>query len=77
MALKFLCSGGLYLGGGMLPRLLSSFDQKQFMTRFTGKGRMAGILSSIPVKLIMTDRAGLNGAALSAFRALQKHNPHR
>ncbi|MFQ6759352.1 glucokinase [Desulfovibrionaceae bacterium CB1MN] len=77
MALKFLCSGGLYLGGGMLPRLLPVFDQLQFMKRFTGKGRMAGILSSIPVKLIMTDRAALNGVALSAFRALRKHNPHR
>ncbi|MCX5876762.1 MAG: glucokinase [Deltaproteobacteria bacterium] len=73
MALKFLSTGGLYLGGGMLPRLLPVFDPKRFMERFIGKGRMAGILSSIPVKIITTDRAGLNGAALTAFRALQKN----
>ena len=73
MALKFLSTGGLYLGGGMLPRLLSVFDAKRFMERFAGKGRMAGILSSIPVRIITTDNAGLNGAALIAFRALEKH----
>ena len=77
MALKFLSTGGLYLGGGMLPRLLSIFDPKMFMARFVGKGRMAGILSAIPVKIIMTERAGLNGAALTAFRAIQKHQPQR
>ncbi|MCX5865435.1 MAG: glucokinase [Deltaproteobacteria bacterium] len=77
MALKFLATGGLYLGGGILPRLLSVFDPKIFMERFTGKGRMAGILSSIPVKIITTDRAGLNGAALTAFRALQKNQALR
>ncbi|MFA7381920.1 MAG: glucokinase [Desulfurivibrionaceae bacterium] len=73
MALKFLSAGGLYLGGGMLPRLLSVFDSKRFMERFTAKGRMAGILSVIPVKIITTDRVALNGAALTAFRALEKH----
>jgi len=77
MALKFLATGGLYLGGGILPRLLSVFDPKIFMERFTGKGRMAGILASIPVKIITTDRAGLNGAALTAFRALQKNQALR
>ncbi|MFA6499330.1 MAG: glucokinase [Desulfurivibrionaceae bacterium] len=77
MALKFLSTGGLYLGGGMLPRLLSAFDPKKFMAHFVGKGRMAGILSSIPVKIITTDRAGLNGAALTAFQALQKYQAHR
>jgi len=77
MALKFLATGGLYLGGGILPRLLSTFDAKRFMAHFVGKGRMAGILSAIPVKIITTDRAGLNGAALAAFRALQKHQAHR
>jgi glucokinase len=74
MALKFLATGGLYLGGGMLPRLLSAFDSKRFMERFTDKGRMAGILSAVPVKIITTDRAGLNGAALAAFRAMTALN---
>lgn len=73
MALKFLSTGGLYLGGGLLPRLLPAFDQKKFMARFVDKGRMAGILADIPVKIITTDRAGLEGAALTAFRALEEH----
>jgi glucokinase len=77
MALKFLSTGGLYLGGGMLPRLLSVFDPEKFMARFVGKGRMAGILSAIPVKIITTDRAGLNGLAFTAFRAMKKHHPYR
>jgi len=71
MALKFLSTGGLYLGGGMLPRLLPVFDQKKFMARFLSKGRMAGIMADIPVRIITTDRAGLDGAALTAFRAMQ------
>jgi glucokinase len=73
MAIKFLSTGGLYLGGGMLPKLRQVFDSKRFMERFADKGRMAGILSSIPIRMITTDRAGLNGAALAAFRALQQH----
>ncbi|MBU3937559.1 MAG: glucokinase [Proteobacteria bacterium] len=77
MAIKFLATGGLYLGGGMLPRLRSAFDRKSFMERFVSKGRMSGILSSIPVKIIMTDRAGLHGAALSAFRAIREYHAHR
>lgn len=74
MALKFLATGGFYLGGGMLPRLLPAFDSKRFMERFTDKGRMAGILSAIPVKIITTDRAALNGAALAAFRTMTTLN---
>ena len=77
MALKFLSTGGLYLGGGMLPRLMSVFDQKKFMERFLSKGRMAGILADIPVKIITSDRAALNGVARTAFRAIQKHQAHR
>jgi len=71
MALKFLSTGGLYLGGGLLPRLFPLFDAKKFMERFVSKGRMAGILATVPVRIITTDRAGLNGAALSAFRRLK------
>ncbi|HIJ90179.1 MAG: glucokinase [Desulfobulbaceae bacterium] len=77
MAIKFLATGGLYLGGGMLPRLLPAFDSKRFMARFAGKGRMAGILATIPVRIIMTDRAGLNGAAIIAFQTMQKHHGYR
>jgi len=77
MAMKFLATGGVYLGGGMLPRLLPAFDPKRFMARFVSKGRMAGLLSTIPVRIITTDRAGLNGAALAAFRAFQKQQAHR
>jgi glucokinase len=77
MALKFLATGGVYLGGGMLPRLLPAFDPKRFMARFVSKGRMAEILAAVPVKIIMTDRAALAGAAFTAFRAIQKKQPHR
>jgi len=77
MAIKFLSTGGLYMGGGMLPRLRSAFDRKNFMERFVSKGRMSGILSNIPVKIIMTERAGLNGVALSAFRAIREQHAYR
>lgn len=73
MALKFLATGGLYLGGGMLPRLLPVFDRGKFMARFISKGRMAGILADIPVMIITSERAPLNGVAQIAFRTISKH----
>ncbi|MDH5299609.1 MAG: glucokinase [Desulfobulbaceae bacterium] len=66
LAVKFLATGGVYLGGGIPPRLLSIFDPGRFMQRFTGKGRMASLLADIPVSLIRGGDTALAGAARRA-----------
>lgn len=62
MALKVLASGGVYLGGGIPPRILPALDQ-DFMEAFWNKGRFSHLLSQIPVHVILNPKAALIGAA--------------
>ena len=66
LALKTLATGGLYLGGGIAPKLLEVLDSGDFMEAFRAKGRMRPLLEGIPVKVILNDRAALIGAASHA-----------
>ena len=63
LALKTLATGGLYLGGGIAPKLLEQLDAGDFMEAFCAKGRMRPLLEGMPVKVILNDRAALIGAA--------------
>lgn len=63
LALKVLATGGVYLGGGILPRILSSFATDDFMQAFVRKGRMAELMGNMPVQVITNPRAALLGAA--------------
>ena len=63
LALKGLTTGGIYLGGGMPPRILPLIKKDLFMTSFAGKGRMSYLMADIPVKVILNPRAALIGAA--------------
>jgi glucokinase len=66
LALKIMATGGVYLGGGIVPRVLSKLKEPAFMRAFTNKGRMSDMLSEIPVKAILNDGAALLGAARCA-----------
>lgn len=66
LALNILSTGGLYLGGGMPPRILSHLGDGRFMRAFTAKGRCAELLAKIPIKVV-TAEAALTGAALYGF----------
>ncbi len=61
MALKVLARGGVYLGGGIPPRLLPALREEHFLRAFTGKGRMAALLATIPVYVILQTDAPLIG----------------
>lgn len=63
LALKTLATAGVYLGGGMAPRLLSFLEEEPFLSSFRRKGPMTGLLSRVPVHLIVESRAALMGAA--------------
>ncbi|MFZ5776244.1 MAG: glucokinase [Thermodesulfobacteriota bacterium] len=68
VAIRQLATGGVFLGGGLLPRLLALLEPDRFMARFSAKGRMSTILAAMPVRVIATEKAGLHGAARAASR---------
>ncbi|MDB9475963.1 glucokinase [Dolichospermum circinale] len=68
LALKLLPYGGLYIAGGIAPKILPLIQDGSFLNNFTHKGRMGSILSEIPVFIILNQQVGLIGAALSASR---------
>jgi glucokinase len=63
LALKILATGGIYLGGGMPPRMLPALRGPRFLQAFVGKGRLGYVLERIPVHVILNSDAGLVGAA--------------
>jgi glucokinase len=66
LALKVLSIGGLYIGGGIAPRILEKLKDGTFMRSFTDKGRLSQLLINMPVRVILESRAALLGAAAYA-----------
>jgi glucokinase len=64
VALRMLATGGVFLGGGIAPKILSRIQgDAVFMDAFLDKGRMRPLLETIPVLVVLNDRAALWGAA--------------
>ena len=70
-ALAFGALGGVFVAGGITPRLLPHLDHAAFRARFENKGRFAGYLKAIPVHVVVADNASLRGAA-RAWEALAR-----
>ncbi|MEH1842865.1 MAG: glucokinase [Nostoc sp.] len=68
LALKLLPYGGLYIAGGIAPKILPLIQNNDFLLNFTQKGRMRRLLEEIPVYVILNPQVGLIGAALCAAR---------
>ncbi|MGD0095039.1 MAG: glucokinase [Terracidiphilus sp.] len=66
LALKLLSVGGVYIGGGIAPRILEKLKDGTFMKAFTDKGRLSQLLINMPVRVILDSRAALLGAAAYA-----------
>lgn len=66
LALKVMSRGGLYLGGGIAPKILPLLQGGGFLAAFLNKGRMRPLLEAMPVRVILNDRAALFGPALRA-----------
>jgi len=73
LALKAMALNGLYVGGGIAPKLLAKLKDGTFMKAFTNKGRYTRLMSSIPVKVVMNQQTALLGAASVA--AALSHTP--
>lgn len=69
VALTLGARGGVYIGGGIVPRLESYFFQSRFRTCFEAKGRFQGYLAAIPTALITDTLVALTGAV----SALEQH----
>jgi glucokinase len=67
MALKVLATGGVYIGGGIPPRLLPFLSEGRFMEAFLRKGRLADVLIPVPVYVILNPNIALLGAARHGF----------
>jgi glucokinase len=66
LALKILSVGGLYVGGGIAPRILEKLKDGTFMRAFTDKGRLSQLLVNIPVRIILESGTAVLGAAAYA-----------
>jgi len=72
LALKHMATGGIYLGGGIAPKILDWLKHKDFINAFLDKGRMRTLLEKIPVRVILNDQTALYGPAVYAATFLGK-----
>ncbi len=68
LALTCLAAGGVYIAGGIAPRLAERLSRGIFMAAFRDKGKMGELLARYPVYVVMNPRVGLQGAAEMAAR---------
>jgi glucokinase len=66
LALKLLPFGGVYIAGGIAPKILPLLQLGDFMRAFLAKGRMGSLLEKIPVHIVLNSKLGLIGAAICA-----------
>jgi len=66
LALKVMATGGLFLAGGISPKILPRLEGPLFMKSFVDKGRLRAVVESIPVQVVTNEKTGLLGAARCA-----------
>ncbi|ALA26146.1 glucokinase [Piscirickettsia salmonis] len=69
LALMSLPYGGIYIVGGIAPKILSQLNDGRFMKAYGDKGRMSRMLDNFPIHIVLDTKIGLKGAALYAARA--------
>lgn len=68
LALKVLATGGVYIGGGIPPRIIPQLQTSRFMDLFRYKGRFSEMMAKMPVYIISNPKAALYGAAYEALK---------
>lgn len=67
-ALQYRATGGVFLAGGIAPKILPALQRPEFLRAFRAKAPMEDLLSGIPVRVVVDPRLGLIGAAATAYR---------
>ena len=62
LALKLIATGGVFIGGGIAPKIIKKLSSPTFMKAFAEKGRLAPLMREIPVKVVTNDKCALLGA---------------
>ena len=76
LALLFMARGGVYLGGGIAPKILPRLQDGGFVRAFHERGAHAGLMSGFPIRVITNERLGLLGAlsiAAAHIKTLDSH----
>jgi len=68
LALRYMATGGVYVAGGIAPKLRARLEDGRFLAAFRDKGRLSPLLERTPVRLVLNERTALLGAALLASR---------
>ena len=74
LALAGLSRGGVYVAGGIAPKIIDKLQEGGFMKAFCDKGRFSALMSEIPVHVVMNPKAGLLGATREAQRMIVKND---
>jgi glucokinase len=72
LALKLKAMGGIFIGGGILPKILRLVHADHFLKSFRDFGRLKPLLQDVPVKIILNEKAALLGAACYGAFSLKK-----
>jgi glucokinase len=72
LALQYRATGGVYLAGGIAPRILPALRRSDFMKAFRGKPPLEEFLARIPVRVVLEPRLPLFGAAAAAYMTLME-----
>jgi glucokinase len=66
LALTLMAHGGIYIAGGIAPRIASMFNEGAFLRGFHAKGRVADLMQTFPLHVVLTPEVGLRGAVAIA-----------
>jgi glucokinase len=66
LALKTMATGGVFIGGGIAPKILTKLKEPEFVKAFVAKGRISSLLEEIPIRVILNDKTALLGVGLLA-----------
>jgi len=72
LGLKFMATGGVYVAGGIAPKIRAKLTDGTFMAAFRDKGRMTALMDAMPVRVVLRETTALQGAALCAARLAEK-----
>ena len=72
VALNYLAGGGVYIAGGIAPKIIERLNSDRFLGAFHDKGVMSELMQSFPIKVVMEEQVGLLGAAEFAFHTFSE-----